>query len=405
MLTITNTLIQPIHEQKHKSPLLTKLPKKSFITKNDVIKKNIHVNTNTISTLTNNEKDDYYLKAGPYQDIAFDTNATNVAIVTAGGLCPGINNVIYDLVHTLDKLYGIKNIYGIQNGFKGVYTYNMIELSTESIEGIQYENGSYLGTSRGELQADTIIEYLKMRNIHQLYIVGGDGTHRGSNELAKLTKNDISIACLPKTIDNDLPIIDKSFGFDTAVEEAKKCVISAHSEAKCTENSIGIVKLMGRHCGWIALYASLTSYNVDVCLIPEYPADIEKVEQYVKEVTSKKNYCMIVVAEGVGKKYTDDIGLYLKALFSKQGYCVKYIDPTYMVRSIPANAHDVIYCKLLAQSAVHACMNGYSGFTVGKINNKMCIVPLKEIVENTNDVNKKDNMWIRLLQSNLQPTF
>lgn len=402
LFSITNTLIQPVHERKYSSPLNLKLPKKSFITKHDVINKNTHVNTKLTK---NNENDNYYLKAGPYQEIAFDTSATNVAILNAGGLCPGINNVIYDLVHTLENLYGISNIYGIQNGFTGVYTYNMLPLSMESIEGIQHESGSYLGTSRGEMQSEKIIEYLKMRNIHQLYIIGGDGTHAGSNELSKLTKSDISVACLPKTIDNDLPIIDKSFGFDTSVEEAKKCVICAYSEAKCTENSIGIVKLMGRNCGWIALYASLTSYNVDVCLIPEYPANIEKVEQYVKDVMSKKKHCMIVVAEGVGKHYTDDIGLYLKELFSKQGYCVKYIDPTYMIRSIPANTHDVIYCKLLAQSAVHACMNGYSGFTVGKINNRMCIIPLQEIVENTNYVNQKDNMWIRLLQSNLQPNF
>ena len=393
-MRITSELINISKPSLYINPLTKTLPKKCFITQDDVVLKDAKVNLN------NKRNWDMYLKAGPREHIAFDCSKTNVAILNAGGLCPGINNIVYDLVYSLENLYNVQNIYGIRNGYTGIYKYNMLNLSVDLIEGIQHSSGSFLGTSRGSIDPIKIVDYIERRNISQLYVIGGDGTHRGAFELAKYT--DISIACLPKTIDNDLPIIDKSFGFETAIQEAKNVVMSAYTEIISTDNCVGLVKLMGRNCGWIALYAALSSYNVDICLIPEYPTDEKKFFDYLEEVVNRKGSCLVVLAEGVEMNNSEDIGIYLKNKISEK-YHVKYLDPTYMIRAVQANAIDSIYCKLLAQSAVHACMSGYNHFTVGHVNNKMSVIPLKEIVENTNFVNEKDCMWIRFLQSNLQP--
>lgn len=384
-----------IKKASYKSPLVETLPNTCFVKRNDYVKQKLSLNENKV------ELGNLFHRAGPTEKIAFDASRTNVAIVNAGGLCPGINNVLYDLVYTLEKLYNINNIYGIRNGFTGLGKYNMLELSVEDIEGIQHDSGSLLGTSRGALNIEQFSLLMDDHGINQLYVIGGNGTHKGAFELSKHT--DVSIVCIPKTIDNDLPIIDKSFGYETAVDQAKKSIMAAYYEAKDTENGLGIVKLMGKHCGWIALSACLSSYNVDVCLIPEYPYQTEKLIKYVENVIHNKGFCLMVVAEGVQSDGgQNDIGIHLKSLFQNT-YCVKYIDPTYIIRSVPANTSDCLYCKLLAQSAVHAGMSGYSGCTVGYVNNKLCIIPLDEITSKINYVS--EIMWNRLLQSNLQPNL
>ena len=385
---------ESIKQASFKSPLVETLPGSCFVKRKDYVQQELIVKKNKL------EAGNVFHRAGPTEKIAFEASRTNVAIVNAGGLCPGINNVLYDLVYTLEKLYHIDNIYGIRNGFSGLGKYNMLELSVEDIEGIQHDSGSLLGTSRGALDVEKFSLLMDDHGINQLYVIGGNGTHKGAFELSKHT--DVSIVCIPKTIDNDLPIIDKSFGYETAVEQAKKSIMSAYYEAKDTENGLGIVKVMGRHCGWIALSACLSSYNVDVCLIPEYPYQTEKLMKYVKSVMRNKGFCLMVVAEGGAEGEQTDIGMHLKELF-RNTYCVKYIDPTYIIRSVPANTSDCLYCKLLAQSAVHAGMSGYSGCTVGLVNNKLCIIPLNEITSETNYVSEM--MWNRLLQSNLQPNL
>lgn len=326
-----------------------------------------------------------------------------VGIVNAGGLCPGINNVIYDLVYSLEHLYQIHDIYGIQFGYSGFLKYNMLKMNTNNVEGIQHESGSLLGTSRGTLDVEKVASRIMDHDINQLYVIGGDGTHKGAHKLCEyFEKNasdyDFSLVCIPKTIDNDLSIIDKSFGFESAVDKAKDAIINAYTEARDTEKGLGIVKVMGRNCGWIASSASLASYNVDVCLIPEYGFDFEKVANYIDFVMNTKGFCVIVIAEGVTcKEFIDgdeeDIGLFFKKHYvNNTDYCVKYIDPTYQIRALPANTSDSIYCKMLAQSAVHAAMGGYTDCTVGLVNNSMCLIPLSEIV-------KKKNMSLKAFGS------
>lgn len=396
------------------NPLLKyKTYQQHFVDMNTIVQKNIIYDR----TETKQNKTDVYRKAGPTKKLFFNPKSVNAAILNAGGLCPGINNIVYDLVFSLEHVYNVNKIYGIKNGYTGIIRHNMLELNMDAIEGIQHQSGSFLGTSRGSFDPTLVLDYLQYRKIQQLFIIGGDGTHKGAFDLfehAKKRKQTLSIACLPKTIDNDLPIIDKSFGFDTAVEAAKQAIMAAHSEARSTENGIGIVKLMGRSCGWIAMYSSLASYNVDICMIPERNYDFERVIEYVDYKLNTQGHCVIVIAEGVDTNIKgvyveekNDIGVWLRENIRNRfpEACVKYIDPTYLIRALPANCSDSIYCKLLAQSAVHAAMSGVTGFTVGSINGKMCIIPLCKMVNDSNKIPLDDKMWIRLVQSNLQPDF
>ena len=270
--TITSKLIPDykIKRRQFDNPLIHRLPKKFFIKPDTVVP---HV----LQDKTNNKNENFFYKAGPMKKIAFDIDKSHlkIAIVNAGGLCPGLNNVIYDLVYSLEKLYNVHNIYGIKNGYSGFIKHNMLKLDINGIEGIQHDSGSILGTSRGKLSPGKIASTIIDHKINQLYIIGGDGTHRGAYELCQYFDDywstyDLSVMCIPKTIDNDIPVIDKSFGYETAVDKAKYAIMSAYCEARDTEYGLGIVKLMGRSCGWIALAASLASYNVDICLIPEY---------------------------------------------------------------------------------------------------------------------------------------
>lgn len=407
MLSIFSS-IKPIIKKNncYNNPLVKKLSDKCFVKENDVIPYNLE-------NASKYKKPHIFKKAGPMKKIVYDTENGHlkVGIVNAGGLCPGINNVIYDLVCSLEHLYDVKEIYGIQYGYSGFLKYNMIELDSNAVDGIQHESGSMLGTSRGELDVDKVASRIMDHKINQLYVIGGDGTHKGAYKICKYfeennSEYDLSLICIPKTIDNDLSIIDKSFGYDTAVDKAKDAIINAYCEARDTENGFGIVKVMGRNCGWIALSASLASYNVDVCLIPEYRFNLKKLENYVQFVMSTKGYCVLVVAEGVtcDESDEDDIGIFFKKHFTNNtDYCIKYIDPTYQIRALSANTSDSIYCKLLAQSAVHSAMNGYSECTVGLVNNKLCVIPLSEITKEKKYVT--ESMWYRLLQSTLQPNF
>ena len=233
-----------------------------------------------------------------------------------------------------------------------------------------------------------------------MYVIGGDGSHRAAHEIAKKAK-DVSVGCVPKTIDNDLPFIDASFGFNTAVEKAREVINTAYTEISGSNDCVGIVKLMGRDCGWIALYASMASYNVDVCLIPEYFVHEVELTKYIEDKVKSQGHCLVVVAEGGRLGASKDVAVHLRNKFSRKHH-VKYIDPTYLIRGVPANITDAIYCRSLAQSAVHACMSGYTDFTVGEVDKTMAIISLEDVVKSTNFIQENDVMWNRFRLSNLQ---
>ncbi|CAK9009325.1 ATP-dependent 6-phosphofructokinase 3 (ATP-PFK 3) (Phosphofructokinase 3) (Phosphohexokinase 3) [Durusdinium trenchii] len=327
-------------------------------------------------------------RAGPRETLHFDPHdpASAAAIVSCGGICPGLNCVIREIVNML-WAYGVRRIYGIKGGYKGVMEpEEWLELTPEKVKDIHTEGGTMLISDRGNPPHLESLAARDLKNPSACLQTGGDGTHKGAMQTFECTMeidHECAVVGVPKTIDNDVPMIDQTFGFDTACTEATKAVNSAYVEAKGNANCIGLVKLMGRHCGFIAMNAALAARDVDVCLIPEMDIDLEKVLQHIEHLMRTKGHCVIVVAEGCGdtliqssgekdaggNKILADVGPWLKdtitARFKTLGLplTIKYIDPTYMIRSVAANSYDSTYCSVLGQMAVHGAMAGYSGIT------------------------------------------
>ncbi|KAL9224560.1 hypothetical protein vseg_000582 [Gypsophila vaccaria] len=370
----------------------------------------------------------HFRRQGPRQKVYFEQDEVTACIVTCGGLCPGLNTVIRELVCGLDYMYGCKRILGIEGGYKGFYSRNTIALTPKSVDHIHKRGGTILGTSRGGYVTSKIVDSIQDRGINQVYIIGGDGTQKGASVIyQEIRKRGLkcSVVGIPKTIDNDIPVIDKSFGFDTAVEEAQRAINAAHVEAESAENGIGLVKLMGRDSGYIAMYATLASRDVDCCLIPESPFYLDGpggLFEFIETRLRSNGHMVIVIAEGAGEKLEErdasgnkvfkDVGLWMSHMIKehfakpdKINITLKYIDPTYMIRAVPANASDNVYCTILAQSAVHGAMAGYTGFTVGPVNGRECYIPFYRITGEQHKVVITDRMWARLLSSTNQPSF
>eukprot|EP00823_Brevimastigomonas_motovehiculus_P006159 TRINITY_DN4961_c0_g1_i1.p1 TRINITY_DN4961_c0_g1~~TRINITY_DN4961_c0_g1_i1.p1 ORF type:complete len:520 (+),score=72.82 TRINITY_DN4961_c0_g1_i1:18-1577(+) len=378
-------------------------------------------------------------RAGPRKQMAWKPGEVVACVVTCGGLCPGLNDCIEELVRTLYYNYGVDTIFGVRNGYRGFYDRDFLPwmtLTPRKTEGIHFQGGTILGSSRGGMdvkkgELDRIMHAIVENGINQVYIIGGDGSHRGAYDMmqeAGRRKYKLGIACIPKTIDNDIGIIDRSFGFDTAVAEAEKAVMSAVVEAKCSPNGIGIVLLMGRHAGFIAAHATLSSNQVDLCLIPEVPFELEGprgILGHIENVVNKEGHAVIVVAEGAGKdiiKSTGmkdesgnpvlpEIGLFLKEAIrqhfkkKKKSVAIKYHDPSYMIRSVRANAADSIYCTVLAANAVHGAMAGYTGFTSATVNNRSVFIPIPLLVSASPCfLNPHGRTWERVLSSTQQPS-
>ncbi|CAA2986027.1 ATP-dependent 6-phosphofructokinase 4, chloroplastic [Olea europaea subsp. europaea] len=378
----------------------------------------------------------HFRRAGPREKVYFTSEEVRACIVTCGGLCPGINTVLREIVCGLNYMYGVDDILGIQGGYRGFYSKNTIKLTPKVVNDIHKRGGTFLQTSRGGHDTNKIVDNIQDRGINQVYIIGGDGTQKGAAAIYKEVEKRglrVAVAGIPKTIDNDIAVIDKSFGFDTAVEEAQRAINAAHVEVESVENGVGIVKLMGRYSGFIAMHATLASRDVDCCLIPESPFYLEGqggLFEFVEQRLKENGHIVIVLAEGAGQDYVAqsmhavdekdasgnrlllDSGLWLtqkiKDHFTnvqKMAINMKYIDPTYMIRAIPSNASDNIYCTLLAQSAVHGAMAGYTGFTVGPVNSRHAYIPISCVTETQNTVKLTDRMWARLLASTNQPSF
>ncbi|XP_030934548.1 ATP-dependent 6-phosphofructokinase 4, chloroplastic [Quercus lobata] len=378
----------------------------------------------------------HFRRAGPQEKVYFKSEEVRACIVTCGGLCPGINTVIREIVCGLNVMYGVDDILGIEGGYRGFYSKNTMRLTPKVVNDIHKRGGTFLRTSRGGHDTHKIVDNIQDRGINQVYIIGGDGTQKGAALISKEVEKrglQVAVAGIPKTIDNDIAVIDKSFGFDTAVEEAQRAINAAHVEVESVENGVGIVKLMGRYSGFIAMHATLASRDVDCCLIPESPFYLEGrggLFEFVEERLKENGHIVIVLAEGAGQEYVAqdlhqvdekdasgnrlllDVGLWLShkikdhfTNFKKMAINMKYIDPTYMIRAIPSNASDNIYCTLLAHSAVHGAMAGYTGFTVGPVNSRHAYIPIARVTETQNIVKLTNRMWARLLASTNQPSF
>lgn len=371
--------------------------------------------------------------SGPRKMIYFNPEETKAAIVTCGGLCPGINDVIRSLVMGLHYRYTVKDIVGIRYGFQGFvpeYGHENVILSPELVKDIHTVGGSILSSSRGHQDIGRIVDYLLEMKINLFFCIGGDGTMKATalitDEVNK-RKLKIGVIGIPKTIDNDLNLIDRSFGFNTAISQVVKVIQCAHVEAKGTPLGIGLVKIMGRESGHIAAHATLAQNDVNLTLIPEVSFDLEGEKGLLRTIEKRlieRGHIVILVAEGAGQDLfvnarntqTDasgnvklqDIGIFLKNAiedyFKKRGTDIglKYIDPSYTIRSVPADANDSLYCELLGQYAVHAGMAGKTGMVVGLFKNEYVNLPLKAIASRRK-VDPKGTLWMRVLEATGQP--
>ncbi|KAH0777636.1 hypothetical protein KY290_009047 [Solanum tuberosum] len=371
-------------------------------------------------------------RAGPREKTYFKPEEVKAAIITCGGLCPGLNDVIRQIVITLE-IYGVKQIVGIPFGYRGFSSDDLAEmpLSRKVVQNVHLSGGSLLGVSRGGPKVSDIVDSIQERGINMLFVIGGNGTHAGANAIhdeCRRRRMQVAVVGVPKTIDNDIMLMDKTFGFDTAVEEAQRAINSAYIEAHSAYHGIGIVKLMGRSSGFIAMHASLASGQIDICLIPEVPFNLHGphgVLQHLKYLLEAKGSAVICVAEGAGQDFLEktnakdasgnavlgDIGVHIQQQIKKYfkeievTTDVKYIDPTYMIRACRANASDRILCTVLGQNAVHGAFAGYSGITVGICNTHYVYFPIPEVIAQPKIVDPNSRMWHRCLTSTGQPDF
>jgi len=373
--------------------------------------------------------------AGPRHQVFFDPARLRAAIVTCGGLCPGLNNVIRGLVLELTQGYGVNEVIGFRYGYEGCVRKSglgHVRLTPTTVADIHSQGGTSLGTSRGEQNAEEVVDRLQELGVQVLFTIGGDGTFRGAMAIAAAVERrglSISIIGVPKTIDNDIHFIDRSFGFETAFSAAVEVIRSAHVEATGARNGIGVVKLMGRHSGFIACHAALASTDVDVVLIPELPFRFEGrngLFEFLEARLELQSHAVIVVAEGAGQEYcmgsngpasTDrsgnaklgDIGVVMRDRIvdyfkgRRTELNLKYIDPSYHIRSVPASPADSVYCWNMARNAVHAAMAGNTNMLIGRWHGRFVHVPMSLATRFRKQVDVTGDLWSSVIESTRQP--
>ena len=371
--------------------------------------------------------------AGPRERLFFDPPRTTAGIVTCGGLCPGLNDVIRSLVMELTHRYGVNNVYGFRYGYEGLiprYGHTPMVLKPDSMDAIHAFGGTILGTSRGPQDVPEMVNFLEEMDVDILFVVGGDGSLRGANEISleiRRRGQSKSVIGIPKTIDNDIMYLDKSFGFETAFAEAVKAVTCAHVESLGSRNGVGLVKLMGRDSGFIACFAALAGSVVNFVLIPEVRFDLDGPRGLLEALyyrVARRKHAVIVVAEGAGQHLMQagthgvdasgnmrqaDIGIFLKdriGAFFKERHMecnLKYIDPSYTIRSVPASPQDNVYCSRLAQHAVHAAMAGKTGMLVGRWHGTFIHLPLDTVTKGRRKVDPGGELWHSVLENTGQP--
>ncbi|MGV6858976.1 MAG: ATP-dependent 6-phosphofructokinase [bacterium] len=370
--------------------------------------------------------------AGPRKQLHFDPSKTRAGMVTCGGLCPGLNAVIRGLVMELWYAYGCRDIKGIRYGYQGLRedAAPPIDLTPSLVSGIRSDGGTWLGSSRGAPSTSTIVDTLVKWGITLLFTIGGDGTMRGAhfiNEEIRRRGLDIAVVGIPKTIDNDIPFVRRSFGFETAVGEAATAINAAEVEAKGVPYGIGLVKIMGRQAGFIAATATIASGNANFCLIPEIPFSLEGeggLFDLITKQLEKSHHVVVIVAEGAGQEFFDpdelgvdasgnqklgDIGVLLKkklaSYFSSQPMpvSIKYIDPSYLIRAKGPNFTDQLYADRLSRNAVHAGMAGKTGMLIGQWHGQLTHVPMHALHNRHSRVRQDGELWFNVRENTGQP--
>ena len=376
-------------------------------------------------------------RAGPRELLYFEPDEVRAGIVTCGGLCPGMNNAIRAATLELHNHYHVREVHGFRYGFSGLNPEEgqaPLPLTVESVEGIHHDGGSVLGSSRGPQPPEIVLDTLQRMDIGFLLVIGGDGSMRAAHsvyEEAARRGAPISIVGVPKSIDNDVPLVDKTFGYETAFSIAVESIRAAHTEAAAYRNGVGLVRLMGRHSGFIAASAAVAAADADFVLVPEVPLVLDGPNGFLETLVDRlrsNGHVVVVVAEGAGQDLLRsdeappeqdesgnvrllDIGTYLKgridAVLLERGirHTVKYIDPSYLIRSAPANPSDSAYSSDLARNAVHAGMAGRTGLLIGYWNGEYTHVPLREVITRRKDVDLEGDLWHAVLETTGQPAL
>jgi 6-phosphofructokinase 1 len=403
---------------------------KFFCDENGVI---CQVHTNDYAPGTSVDEIEYFQRAGAREKIYFRPEEVTVGLVTCGGLCPGLNDVIRATTFCAIEVYGVKKVLGFRYGYEGLvakYFHQPIELDLDNTDEIHEKGGTILKSSRGPQETKEIVYTLNHYKVDVLIIIGGDGTLRGAREIQEEIKAQglkIAVIGVPKTIDNDIGVIERSFGYETAVQGAWGVVNCAHAEAKSYRHGVGLVKLMGRESGWIAASTSTSNSNVNFCLIPEVPFDLYGSNGFFEHLRRRlelKDHAVVVVAEGAGQqlisheqkkdksgnKKLADIGTFLRdeiyRWFAEKN-CeinVKYFDPSYAIRSTAANANDSEYCLLLGYNAMHAGMAGKTGMVVGLHNHRLVHIPIS-MIGTRKRIDPQGWIWQAVLQATHQPVL
>ena len=367
--------------------------------------------------------------AGPRERIFFEPQKIACGIVTCGGLSPGINDVIRAIVLSLYHHYGVGKVYGFRFGYEGLvkrHGHAPLELTPDTVDQIGEMGGTILASSRGPQEPAEMVDYLVELGVGILFAIGGDGTLKGAGAIAaeaSARRYPLSVIGIPKTIDNDISFMQMTFGFETAVTEARRAIYAAHTEALGARNGIGLVKLMGRDSGFIAAFSALVDSQVNFCLVPEVPFTLAGFLAALKERLDTRGHAVVIVAEGAGQellaagaerdpsgniKY-GDIGTFLrdaiKGHFTQSGTAIniKYIDPSYIIRSQPANPHDSALCLLLGHNAVHAGMSGRTNMVVGLWNHQITHVPIELATSRRKKIDPEGWLWSSVLASTGQP--
>ena len=377
------------------------------------------------------EAENFFEKAGPRQKIFFDPRKTRAAIVTCGGLCPGLNNVIRSAFLELHHNYGVREVLGIRHGYQGL-TFKApppLVLTPELVDHIHRDGGSILSSSRGQQDIAEMVDFLANRQIDILLSVGGDGTQKGTHAIAEeiaRRKLPISVVGVPKTIDNDIRFVRQTFGYFSAIESARAILDGAHCESKGAPNGIGLVKLMGRDSGFIAAGAAVASQEVNFVLVPEVPIRLDGPKGFLATLHRRmvdRNHAVIVVAEGAGQdllaqetaldksgnRLKADIGIFLRdriaAYFKEKGTeaNLKYIDPSYIIRSVPANSQDARLCDGYARNAVHAAMAGKTDLIIGDWYSVYVHVPIPLAVAGRKKIDPESELWHAVIAATGQP--
>jgi 6-phosphofructokinase 1 len=368
-------------------------------------------------------------RAGPRQRIFFDPAKLSCGIVTCGGLCPGLNDVIRSIVLSLRHHYGVATIYGFRFGFEGLvdgFGHEPVMLTADAVSRIPDMEGSILGTSRGPQDPAAMVAALQRRQVGVLFAIGGDGTLRGAHAISREAARQgltLAVVGVPKTIDNDVSFVQKTFGFETAVSEARRATAAANGEAESARNGIGLVKLMGRDSGFIAAYVVLVDGQVNFCLVPEVrftlPRFLAELERRVRD----RGHAVIVAAEGAGQDLMErpderdasgnlrhgDVGVFLRDAIARHfrgigmPVTLKYVDPSYAIRSVKATAHDAAFCLLLGHNAVHAAMSGRTDMVVGFWNHQFVHVPIELAAATRKRIDPDGLLWNSVLASTGQP--